>query len=44
MELPLGDPPGLSRLMFHPDGNRIAFVSTEWRGEVWVATNLPGVR
>jgi Tol biopolymer transport system component len=44
MELPWGDPPGLSRLRFHPDGNRIAFVSTASRGEIWVVENLPGTR
>lgn len=44
IELPWGNPPGLHRLRFHPDGNRIAFVSTESRGEIWVAENLPGTR
>jgi Tol biopolymer transport system component len=44
MELPFGNPPGLRFLTLHPDGNRIAFVSGESRGEIWVAENLPGTR
>jgi hypothetical protein len=44
MELPFGKPPGLRFLKLHPDGNRIAFVSGESRGEIWVVENLPGTR
>lgn len=44
LELPLGDPPGLSYLRFHPRNTRIAFTSTAWRGEVWVAEKLPGTK
>jgi len=44
MELPLGDPPGMRWLSLHPDGNRIAFNSRRFRGEIWVVENLPGTR
>lgn len=44
MELPFGRPPGLFFLRFHPDGNRIAFVSGESRDEIWLVENLPGTR
>lgn len=44
IELPFGDPPGLSRLAVHPDGNRIAFVSGQARGEIWVVEKLPGTK
>lgn len=44
IELPFGNPSGFKMLRLHPDGNRIAFVSGESRGEIWVVENLPGTR
>jgi len=44
MDLPLGDPPGLSYLKFHPGNTRIGFVSTAWRGEIWVVERIPGTK
>lgn len=44
MEVPFGSPPGLRMLRLHPEGSRIAFLSGESRGEIWVVQNLPGTK